>query len=142
MDHFIFRTFKSVWNWQHKFYSFGPGLSLWWPVTFVYMGCLVLAEIVVWGLAALGPVSWLIRAFGLGILPQLILPFVLANWLTKASLDGKTPFMWLRSQIRYIIRPRLWQRGRPVATWWLLFPPAVAFQVWQMIGWNPLPPRR
>jgi hypothetical protein len=143
MDHYVWRTYRSVWNWQHKIYSVTPGMPLWWPVTFVYLGCLAVAAVIVWVVTSLGPVEWLLGAIGVGgLIPRLILPFLLASWLQKGSLDGKTPFTWLRSQIRYLWRPRRWQRCRPVPTWWLGLPPAVAYRVWGFLGWDPLPPER
>lgn len=100
-------TYRQVWRLERVLYQI-ERMRLPFPITFRQMGIFVVSALV---MAVLSKVP------GVAGLPALVryigIPVLLAWYLTKQTLDGKPPHLWLRSMYRYYTGPKHLQRLAP-----------------------------
>lgn len=103
-----FPTYQAVWSWERRIYRIEQ-IRLPMPVTFRWLGAVLGALVVTIPLNSLldpllpwAPVRYV------------LLPILLANWLTKAKLDGKPPLAWVTGVVAYLFVPKRWTVHGPV----------------------------
>lgn len=105
-----FRTFAGVWTWERRIYKL-ERIRLPMPVTFRWIG------------AAIGSFFLVVLPLNRFLLDHVlpwapvryaVLPILMANWLTKAKLDGKPPLAWVTSVVRYLFMRKRWARYKPL----------------------------
>lgn len=105
-----FRTYQAVWSWERRLYKI-ERVRLPMAVSLRWVGCAIGSLFfVVIPLNALPFISGLPWAPIRYALP----PILIANWLTKAKLDGKPPLAWLVCVARYLVMHKRWARYRPI----------------------------
>lgn len=102
------RTYRQVWLQEHVIYQI-ERVRLPFPVSFRQAG--------IFGAAAAG-MALLSRLPGVGSLSPgvryLLLPGLLAWFLTRQRLDGKPPLRWALSWLLYALGPRRLNRFQPL----------------------------
>lgn len=93
-------TYRQVWRQERVLYQI-ERIRLPFPITFRQMGIFVVSAVIMVILS---------RLPGLRNLPFVVnyiaIPGLLAWYLTRQTLDGKPPHLWLRSMLRYYSGPK------------------------------------
>lgn len=102
------RTYRQVWHLEQVIYQI-ERVRLPFPVTFRQAGIFGLSLLVMAVLSRVPPVSSLSP-----VLRYLLVPGLLAWYLTNHRLDGKLPHRWALSMLRYWLSPWRLNRFRPI----------------------------
>lgn len=103
-------TYRQVWQLERVIYKI-EGVRLPVAVTFRQVGLFLAAVLAMVTASRIPAVTVLPSTVRYVLIPSLI------TWyLTKQSLDGKPPHLWLRSVIRYWFGPRRLHRLRPAGS--------------------------
>ncbi|CAI6329519.1 hypothetical protein NRS6107_21090 (plasmid) [Bacillus subtilis] len=106
--HVYVRTYKRVWRFERFFYSFDrfklPRPVTWWQLWY-FIVCFVLIIVIDRNTPLL---SWSSSI----LLKYIGVPAAMAYFLSKIKVDGRTPHKWLYVQIKYLLLPKSYSRGR------------------------------
>ena len=103
------RNYSSVWKIEHVIYNFND-LTLPRPVTLsqvFWFSAFFVLSLVLKGSPPFSLTDSL-------LVNHVALPFVLAWLAGKRGFDGKKPYSYLKSCIRFLTSPRIYTRGKPL----------------------------
>lgn len=108
LDKVRLRTYRQVWIQERVIYQV-ERVRLPFPVSFRQAGTFG---------ATILAVALLSRLPGIAQMPPLlrylVIPGVITWFLTKQRLDGKSPFRWLLTMLRFLLGPKRLNRFRPI----------------------------
>ncbi|HYG59332.1 MAG TPA: TcpE family conjugal transfer membrane protein [Symbiobacteriaceae bacterium] len=99
-DRLRLRTYSQVWRLERMIYRI-ERVPLPVPVTFGQVGVFVAATAAMAALSRLAPVAALSPA-----IRYLLIPGLITWFLTRQSLDGRPPHLWLLTMAAYLFSPR------------------------------------
>lgn len=101
------RTYAAVWTWERRIYRL-ERVRLPMPVTFRWIGLFAgTLLLVVVPLGKVLPLPW-------PVIWYTVVPWLVADYLSKARLDGKTPLAWLQTLISWALMPKRYSMGQPI----------------------------
>lgn len=103
------KSYTSVWNVERVLYSIND-FQLPFPVTFSQMAWFVIVEFAIILLGDFPPLCFVQGAF----LKYLGIPIAVTWIMSAKTFDGKKPYNFLKTIIRYLIRPKVTYAGKPV----------------------------
>ena len=103
------RSYTSIWNVEKVIYAIND-FQLPFPITFTQMAWFVVSLFVVILFGEVPPFSLLDGAF----LKYFGIPGALTWFMSQKTFDGKKPFGFLKSSVRYLVRPKVTYDGKPV----------------------------
>ena len=103
------RSYTSIWSVEKVLYSIND-FRLPFPITFTQMTWFVVSLFAVMILGNLPPLSMIEGAF----LKYFGIPVALTWFMSQKNFDGKKPYSFLKSQITYVLRPKITYAGKAV----------------------------
>ena len=103
------RSYTSIWSVEKVLYSIND-FRLPFPITFTQMTWFVVSLFAVMILGNVPPLSMIEGAF----LKYFGIPVALTWFMSQKTFDGKKPYSFLKSQITYVLRPKITYAGKAV----------------------------
>lgn len=112
-DFEIMRTYARAWQSEIVMYHLF-GVPLWFPISARQAVFFIIGLSFTFAISNILPGIKKIVFIGDPILLYIVYPYLIMNFFTKLTLDGKPPHVYFKDQLRYLMENKKYDMYRPV----------------------------